>query len=186
MSSDVFDFDEQLEMGTRWESDLSDRLESYLTRVKIENISYEEDPETQLSGIDAVLSEETPNIDTKVQDYGHRDTGNLPFETWSVEEEDIRGWFYTGDSDLIVWAYENRAGTNLLPRGYLMLKDTNLKLWFDAKKKDFRRWEVPNPGWTTVVRLVPIEEIPEDHLVEFDPRLPKDRDTPQSNLGDWE
>jgi len=125
--SEAYDFDEQLEMGNLWESELSERLETVLTRTKIENIDYEEKPEMQRNGIDSVIKTEQPNFDVKVQRNEHIETGNLPFEVWSVEEESEPGWFYDGESDLIVWAYANKAGNTLLPTGYFMLKNDWLK-----------------------------------------------------------
>lgn len=183
--SNSYDFDEQLAMGKRWESELSDRLESVLTHKTIRNILFEEQPEMQRAGIDAVIETKTPDIDTKVQRTEHLQTGNLPIETWSVYEETIPGWFYTGESDVIVWAYENQAGNNLHPTGYLMLKDEWLVDWFNGRIDEFREVEIPNDGWTTVCRLVPIDEFPDHHLIEFNPTLEKNRKTDQYELVEW-
>lgn len=183
--TDTYSFDEQLEMGKRWEKDLCERLESILTKKTVRNIQYEDEPEKQRSGIDAVVSEKTPDIDVKVQRHSHLTTGNIPIETWSVKEREKRGWFYTGKSDVIAWVYKNKAGTNLHPTAYLMLKNERFIDWFEDNIHKFREVDIPNESWTTVCRLVPIEEIPENYLIEFNPTLDEDKNEEQHTLLEW-
>lgn len=186
--SETYDWDETLEMGTMWESELGERLESILTTKTVENISYQDSPETQLAGIDAVLSSDDAEFDVKVQRNEHIETGNLPFETWSVDEKGIPGWLYAGDATVIVWVYENKAGTNFLPTGYFMYKDEQLIDWFNDRIKEFREITVETnrsgESWHTRCRLVPIEEIPESHITEFNPTMKKNRETNQFELTD--
>lgn len=183
--SDLFSFEEQKQFGNKWESELSDRLESVLTQAKIENISFTEQPEVQRNGIDAVMHDEEPDFDVKTQSYKHRNTGNLPIETWSVWPEKP-GWFYAADSDIIAWVYENQAGNNLLSTGYFMLKDDWLVKWFNDRIEDFREVFIPNEGYETVVRLVPIEVVPDTHITEFNPTLTENKDTEQYELSSFD
>jgi len=188
MSTDdePFDWDETLDMGTRWEDSLGNRLETVLTGIHIERIAFEDNPEKQLSGVDAVLSEGEPDIDVKVQRNKHLTTGNLPIETWSVVDESIPGWFYTGEAEVIAWAYENKAGTNLHPTGYLMFKTEAFVEWFNDRIDEFKEITVSTnrngETWQTKSRLVPIEDFPDEHLVEFTPTLAEDEETGQCEL----
>ena len=192
MSTDdePFDWDETVDMGTKWEGSLSDRLETVLMRAHIERIAFEDNPEKQLSGIDAVLSESEPDIDVKIQRNEHLTTGNLPIETWSVVEKSIPGWFYTGEADVIAWAYENKAGTNLHPTGYLMFKTEAFVEWFNDHIEEFKEITVSTnrngETWETKSRLVPIERFPDENLVEFTPTLEKNEETNQFELMDFD
>jgi len=183
--SEPFSFQEQLEFGKRWEEYATERLETLLTSISMRNIDYETEPELQRAGIDSILSRSEPSIDIKTQKYEYTKTGNLPIETMSVEEESIPGWFYTSDSDLIVWVYPNQAATNLYQTGYFMPHTEALRDWFNDQINQFTRKRIPNEGYHTAVRLVPIESFPDEFLVEFDPRLPTDRETPQSDIMKW-
>lgn len=179
------DFEEDLNFGKKWERIASNRLRELLPSFSIDNVDYERRPELQRAGIDTILQRDEPTLDIKTQRYKHTDTGNLPIEVWSDETGSTPGWFYTSTADLIVWVYENRAGTNLYKRGYFMPHSDALVEWFNDRYGDYHRIKKDNGDWTTVCRLVPIDDFPDEFLVEFDPRLPNDRETPQSDLGKW-
>jgi hypothetical protein len=189
---DAYDWDEKLNMGTKWETDLGNRLETVLSRLHIERIAFEDNPEKQLSGVDAVLSKGEYELDVKVQSNELLTTGNLPIETWSVVEEAIPGWFYTGEADVIAWAYKNKAGTNLHPTGYLLFKTDAFIEWFNDNIERFREVEVKTRRdrddklWHTKNRLVPIEEFPDENLVEFTPTLEKNEATDQFELTEFD
>lgn len=192
MSTDepnTFDWDESLSMGLKWEERLSDWLETVLTRMSIENISFSDDPETQLSGIDSVLESGSANFDVKTQDHEYYYSDNLPIETMSVVEADKPGWFYTTESDIIVWVFPNQAGTNLMPTGYFLLHDDTLVEWFNENLSEFPQFEARTPRgettWTTLGRLVPIDDIPASHITEFNPVLLEDEETDQGTLQDF-
>lgn len=185
VGDEPFDFDEQLAFGEEWERRVSERLNSLLKSISVENISFDENPELQLSGVDAVLKRENPQFDVKTQSHKHIATGNLPIETWSKFEQSTPGWFYTSESDIVVWVYPNKAHTNLYRKGYFMMLGEGIRGWFNDRHDRYRSIEVQNTGWMTKCRLVPIEDFPDEYLVEFDPRIPTDRDTPQSDLSKW-
>jgi hypothetical protein len=190
-SDDPADFAEDLADAKEWEAFGVERIEELLLSTRATNVSYEDRPELQRAGIDGILTETRPSFDTKVQDYGHTGTGNLPIEVWSAIEDNDPGWFYTAESDLIVWLYKNRAKTDFYHTGYLMPLRDSLIEWFNDRVDEFRRIEKANKGmygdeYTTICRLVPIEEFPVEYLAEFDPRLPNDRETPQATLTDYD
>lgn len=186
---DAYDFDEQLDFGTDWEATAKDHLKELFTSISVSNISYDDDPELQRAGIDVLFQQEETKIDVKTQRYEHVDSPNLPIEIVSVLESGEPGWFWSADSDLIVWVYPNKAQTNLHHVGYLMTLSEGLRDWFDSHTDDFQFRRIATEGrygeYHTACYLVPIAEIPDEYLVTFDPRLPTDRDTPQSDLMRW-
>jgi len=190
MSTDTpSDFDEQLNFGTDWESTAKEHLKELFTSISVSNISYENDPELQRAGIDVLFQNETTKIDVKTQRHKHTNSPNLPFEVASVLEENEPGWFWEANSDLIIWIYPNKAQTNLYHTGYLMTLSDGLRNWFDETHDEYEFKSIPNSGrygeYHTGCYMVPIDDIPEEYLVEFDPRLPTDRETPQSDIMRW-
>lgn len=190
MASEPFSFIEQLEFGNEWEEVATDHLHELFMSVSATNIDYDERPELQRAGIDTILSKEQPTIDIKTQRYEYTKSENLPIETVSVLEDQKPGWFYHADSDMVVWVYPNKAETNLYKTGYLMPLTDGLREWFDDRYADFEFKRIPNQTakygeYHTGIRLVPIDTFPDEYLVSFDPRLPVDRETPQSDILSW-
>jgi hypothetical protein len=187
--SKAFDFDEQLSFGKEWEERFSRELEDLLLSVSVQNIDYDENPDLQRAGIDSILQQKSPTIQIKTQSHEYAHSSNLPFETMSVEEESVPGWIYTETADLIVWVFPNKPATNFYKQGYLMPFTDGLVEWFNERVDEFYRKRVPNTGrygdYYTAVRLVPIADIPDEFLARFDPRLPTERDTPQTDLERW-
>lgn len=188
-SDEPFDFDEQLDFGTEWEKTAKEHLQELFNAVSVSNIDYDEQPELQRAGIDVLFQQQTASIDVKTQRHRYAFTGNLPFEVLSVVEEMEPGWFIEAESDLVVWVYPNKAKTNLYKQGYLMPLTDGLRDWFKQNADGYTYKTIPNKGkygnYTTGIRLVKIEDLPDEYLVEFDPRLPTDRDTPQSDIMRW-
>lgn len=188
-SDRAFDFDEQLTFGTKWESTAKDHLKELFSSISVSNIDYNEAPELQRAGIDVLFQKEKTKIDVKTQSHEYANSENLPIEILSVIEEMEPGWFHDAESDLVVWVFPNKAKTNLYKRGYLMTLTPGLRSWFDEHAEEYRYKRIPNTGrygdYHTGVRLVKIDDIPDEYLVEFDPRLPTDRETPQSDIMEW-
>jgi hypothetical protein len=189
-ADDRADFEADLEDALEWEELAVDRVEELLLSARATNVSYDDRPELQRAGIDGIVRQQQPSFDIKVQDYRHTDTGNLPIEVWSSFEDNEPGWFYTAESDMIVWVYKNRVGTDFYHTGYLMPLRDGLIEWFNDRIDKFRDFSIDNVGtrgdeYTTTGRLVPIDTFPSEYLAEFDPRLPTNRETPQSNFGDF-
>lgn len=187
--SSSYTFGEQLSFGKKWEKQAKEHLQELFTAVSVSNIDYDEQPELQRAGIDVLFQQTETDIDVKTQRYKHVDTGNLPVELLSVVGDQEPGWFWEADSDLVVWVYANKADTNLYHTGYLMPLTEGLRDWVRENKDGFRAVTTETRGrygtYETLCRLVPISEFPSEYLVEFDPRLPTDRDTPQSDIQRW-
>jgi hypothetical protein len=187
--SEAFDFDEQLQFGNNWEEQAKTHLQELFTAVSVSNIDYNQRPDLQRAGVDVLFRKEETTIDVKTQSHKYVDSANLPIEIVSVVEEDLPGWFWDSDSDLVVWVYPNKAKTNLHKTAYLMPLTDGLRDWFDDHADDFRYIRTETNGrygkYHTGCRLVPIDVFPEEYLVQFDPRLPTERDTPQSDILKW-
>jgi hypothetical protein len=187
MSSEPYSFEEQLRFGNEWEEKAKDSLERFFLGFSVDSIDYEENPDMQKAGIDHILSKEEPAIDVKCQSHEKVSERALPFETMSSMEDGTPGWFVdpNKDTDLIVWVYPNKARTNLYREGYLMPFGTGIRDWFDKHVEEFALADVPNEGYTTLVRWVDIDAIPPQYLIQFDPRLPTSEETPQSDITEW-
>lgn len=187
MSSDAHDFDEKLEQGLKWESELADTLETILVTKGLEQISFEDNAEMQRSGIDLVLQQDSPNIDVKCREHYAIQFGDILLETWSVYEENKRGWVYKPDIDLVAYVFENRPGTNL-QKGYFIVMSDVFREWFQENATEYPQKVAENSsfgGYTTVNRAVPMEDFPEETLIEFDPALPEPQESPQTNLTEY-
>jgi len=189
--SESYSFDEQLEFGNKWENAVKERLEGMFLRLSVDSIDYEKHPELQRAGIDHILNKDEPAVDVKTQRHEKIEDKALPFEILSVVEEGKEGWFVDQekDTDLIVWVYPNKPATNLYHRGYIMPLKTGIRGWFKRNGEDYPYRTVPNTGiygeYTTGVRWVDIPDIPNQYLVEFDPRLPTEKESPQSDITEW-
>lgn len=185
----VQDWYETLDEGMKWEEKLENRLETVLMVSGLERISFDENPEAQLSGIDMVLSQESPDIDVKVRDNEGLDYDDILIETWSVCEDSDAGWFYTSESDLIARVYKNEAGTNLVKGFFIVMTDGELHEWFNDNIEtfDINRQKTVRDGerWHSECREVPIEDFPPGTLVEFDPTLNEPVEDEQQELSDW-
>lgn len=187
MSGDVHDFDESLKRGIHWEDELKDRLRNKLMSMSLEQVRFEEDPDMQRRGIDQVLEQDTANFDIKVRDHKYANAGDILLETVSVVEQDIDGWFYSSDSDVVVYVFENESGGNLC-KGYFIIITEALREWFEERKYRFQpvfAMSIRNgEKWETKSRVVPVNSFPDGTLVEFDPTLPQpDSQTKMGEFG---
>lgn len=178
------DFGVDREFGIKWEDEVSDSLKDQLRSVMVSNISFDEDPETQLDGIDSILQQDEATFDIKTERPKYRNSPNLPIETWSVVDRAEKGWFHTSKSDYIIWLRPNKAETNI-HSAFLMVLDDDLEAWFKERRESYRRVKVPNEGYTTIIRLVPINDFPEDKLYKFDLTLSDPVEDEQQELSDW-
>jgi len=188
MSSEPYDFDEQLNFGLEWETKVSERLETILTSIQIDNISFLDDPELQRAGVDSIIKKENPQFDVKTECYENITSENIVVEVMSVMSEMEPGWFFKSDSDFIVNVGLNQAGTNLYHIGYLIIFEP-FREWCETRLEEYPFTTIPNNGkygeYETGIRLVPIDDIPDQYIQTFDPRLPTDKETPQSDITEW-
>lgn len=178
--SEVHDFNDCLENGNEWEEEIAPKLKQEILNISISQVSYGEEPEKQLSGIDQVLSREEFNIDVKVRDSKYC-CNDLFIETISVLDEDKPGWVENEETDIIAYCWENKPGDNL-QNGVLLLLNEHFQEWFEGNKREFSekstKSEDGNSEWVTKGRIVPIERVPEGFIyTDFNPTLPKDLET---------
>lgn len=178
--SEAHDFQEYLTEANKWERQIKPVLKEQILGISVSNISYDNEPEKQLSGIDQVLTREEFNIDVKVRDHDYYGS-DLFIETISVLKENKPGWVYNTATDIIAYCWENQPGDNLQD-GVLLLLNEHFQNWFDSCINDFdavtTKPSVDNKGrtWRTKGRIVPIERIPDGFIYkDFDPELPKDK-----------
>jgi len=187
--SDEHDFRECLQDGVEWEERLKPKLKEQIMAINVKQISFDEDPAKQLSGIDQVLTQATDlNIDVKVRDHEYYGDDVL-LETVSVVEEDEDGWVYNDATDIIAYCWENKPGTNLCD-GVLILHNDEFVAWFDSMSRRFKtvRAQSYDNGrtWTTESKIVKINDIPDGFIYRgFDPELPQQKETGQEELNAW-
>lgn len=184
--SDKHNFESCLEEGTEWEERVKPKLKEQIMTLNVEQISFDENPDQQLSGIDHVLTQNTDiNIDVKVRDnkyYGD----DILVETLSVVEEEKDGWVYNDETDIIAYCWKNQPGTNLRD-GVLVLLNDKFVQWFDAMSEQFRTVQCESHDgdrtWTTQSEIVKIDDIPDGFVYkEFNPGLPQTKETSQREL----
>jgi len=188
-TDEPYDFEEQLAFGKEWERRVRPYLERHLTALLMENVSFEDDPETQRAGIDLVGEVTAPDIDVKTYSYEHIIEDTLFIEVASVLERQVPGWFYDSQSDLMVVIGENKAGTEVYKRGWLVPLQTGIREWFDDAV-DVHDWDfarVPNDGYHTGGYWVPVADVPSEFVFPFDPRPPDtdSADKHQKKLVAW-
>lgn len=177
-----------LEEGTKWEERIKPILKEQILSISVDQVSFDDEPEKQLSGIDHVLTRESPNIDVKVRDYEYYGDDVL-LETVSVVERDVEGWLYSDGLDVLAYCWQNRLGTNLTDGILLLINDAFVE-WFEAHISEFRavttRSRDGGDTWTTKSRIVEIDRIPDGFVyTEFDPTLPDSESTDQQNLSNY-
>jgi len=159
-----FNFEDELVQGDLGEEAI-DRI------VSAARLPYETFPEEQRSGIDFASGD--VRLDVKTQSHKYIYTGNIPIEVFSVIEEQKPGWFFTSQSDIVVWLYVNKAGDGVWHRGYLMFMGEELRDFIVDNREKWRRIEVENDGpygqYTAVNYLVPAPAFPAHLLVPFNP-----------------
>lgn len=191
---DEYDFEEQLDFGLKWERRVKPYIKQNLTALLLNNIEFDEDPERQLAGVDYETEAVEPDVDIKTYRHEHIAADFLCIETASVipVEANIQpqpGWFYTSDSDYMIVVGENKAGTGVYHRGWIMPFETGVREWFDEalEAHDWDFATVPNGEYNTGVFWVPAADFPDEYLFEFDPRPPRpdSADPNQLDLSQW-
>jgi len=188
--SNKHNFESCLEEGVEWEERVKPRLKEQIMALNVEQITFDESPKKQLSGIDQVLTQDTQiNIDVKVRDnkyYGD----DVLIETVSVVEKEKDGWVYNDETDIIAYCWKNQADTNLCD-GVLILLNDEFVEWFDAMSDKFKTIHSKSYDqdrtWTTQSKIVEINDIPDGFIyAEFNPELPQRKETPQHQLEDFD
>jgi len=172
------DFIKDLKNGNKWEKKLAPILERFIFtyKAKIMNFSTIEGREKQRKGVDIELVSEEPDIEVKTRHNKYYKNKDILLETVSVIHQNILGWVYTSEADVIAYCWETENKTNLEPIGYLILLQKLRKTdWF----KTIENRGVPTKVgscknglyWESYGRAIPINDFPPGVLYEFDPTL---------------
>lgn len=163
-----------LDDGLKWEEKLLAKIDHILLTTTIQRIDYTQNPNTQREGIDGVISKKQSSIEIKTRKYFSYKYKDILLETKSVIEQNILGWFYTTNADIIAYVWENDSRTNLID-GYLIFISKELRHWFDENKHKFKKQiaetESENGNWHTENYAVPINAFPKGTTYRFNPRL---------------
>lgn len=188
VDDDINDFEEQLKSAETWEARLAEVVHKIVWEEG-NKISFENDPESQLSGIDISLAtREFEGIQLKTRQAKFYEYRDIFFETVSVVEEEKPGWTYVYDDVVVVYTWLNKAENNFLDGALLLIND-DFRLWFNGVKNDyepkFAKSQRNGSNWVTKGRPIPIGDIPPGFIryEGFDPKLPEDVVTEQATLG---
>lgn len=192
MSSDSpNDWEACLDDGNDWERRIKPVLKEQILNISVEQISFQDNPEKQLSGVDHAITREEPNVDVKVRDndYYDSDDPDVLIETVSVIERGIEGWLYSDGLDILAYCWKNKAGTNLTGGVLLLVNDAFVE-WFEAHTADFQQITASSVSeeeeWHTEAWIVEVDRIPDGFIYRgFDPTLPQDKLTDQAGLGSF-
>ena len=169
-------FDDNLKNGKKWELPLLEKISRLRLREKINYLSNNQ--EFQRKGIDGILYAEKAKIDPKTRKYSAYKYNDILIETISIIEQNKLGWFYTSESDIIVYVWENQSRTNLIDGYFIFIQNKTLRNWFERYKKQHpekRRvahsWR-DGSHWTTENYAVSLEDFPKGTILRFNPKLP--------------
>lgn len=187
--SQVNNFNEQLQDAELWEERLSEVMHRVVWE-EAEKISFEEDAQAQLRGIDLrIAKREWDEIQLKVRDNQYC-CDDIFYETISIVAENKPGWVYKYDEQIVVYCWKNKANINFQD-GVLLLINDDFRNWFNQNLENYEPKEAQSVDdetgetWTTLGRVVPKGDVPRRFIrTNFDPTLPQDVVTEQLQLDD--
>lgn len=143
-----YDFAEQLELGKTGET----KLDGLWKNVRIVDVS--DDPAWRKLGIDRVL--ELPDgrkvpVEYKTDFTAHR-TGNLVFETVSVDTTGAPGWGLSSKAEYLVYLLAETKTVYLI-------RLPELRRWMLARAPKFREVTADNGAYRTLSLLAPLREL---------------------------
>ncbi|MBC7219065.1 MAG: hypothetical protein H5T49_02880 [Hadesarchaea archaeon] len=174
-------FQDNLANSEWWQERLQPKLKQILLVKGLESVRWDEHPELQKRGIDAVLKQEVVDVELKIRSYQFHKYKDILLEVETGIDPRTRtngrpGWFYTTKADLVIYVWKNEQESNLVD-GYFICMSESLRDWF---KKNERRFPEKNALsvnkktgqiWITRNKSVPIKEFPPGSIVRFNPRL---------------
>jgi hypothetical protein len=150
----AYDFEKQLDAGKAGEKE----LDGLWKDARIIDVS--EDPAWQKQGIDRVL--ELPDgkkfsLEYKTDFIAHR-TGNLVFETVSVDTSGTPGWGVSSKAEYLVYLL---AETKVV----YIIHLPALRRWVAERSQNFRKVAANNDSYRTISLLVPLRELERQSFV---------------------
>lgn len=171
------DFTKDLRNGLNWEKKLATIIEKFIITYKVKNIKYstEEGRKIQRSGVDYTLSAAEQGWEAKTRSNIYYLRGIL-LETVSVEHQNIPGWVYTSEADVIAYVWQTQNKLNLEPVGYLILlkrlrEHPQFKTMLNMGYTITAHSQWGNQEWTTISKIVEINNFPAGTLYSFNPTL---------------
>lgn len=169
-------FDDNLSNGKKWELPLLKKISRLRLKEKITYLN--NNREFQRKGIDGILYAEKAKIDPKARKHSAYKWNDILLETLSVRERNKLGWFYTSESDIIAYVWENQSRTNLIDGYFIFLQNQTLREWFEKYKKQHPEkirvaYSIKNNSrWSTENYAVPLKKFPKGTILRFNPKLP--------------
>lgn len=171
-------FDEDLEYGLVCEEKVQERFKQFMQPV-IHRIYYNQNPQLQRKGIDAVITPEQISIDVKCRRYSsyvYTKGNDILIETISVIETNKPGWARYTESSSILYMWTNKTEKKFID-GYIILDWNEFYMWFldneykfeikNAESYDKRTGDV----WHTQNKVVIVKDIPKHLILRFNKSL---------------
>lgn len=189
---EAFDFDEQLELAEKWERLLEPELGSMVWE-DAERISYEEDPEAQLSGIDHVLVErefaddalQSKIITQKYESIWYE----VRHERVNVDYE-WEGWVYEYDNRVILYVWLSDDGLRIVDANWLLINDA-FREWFNGVKGKYPEKRTTKPTrrdgrkYYSFGVVIPTTDIPNGFIRRAPAAIGLKADMDQAELGNY-
>lgn len=154
-----------MKLGQRGETLVREKIEAFIFKIKLEQATWEQSPNTQRAGIDLFTSIEQATFEVKTRSKVRND---ILFE---LETYGKLGWFYTSKADWIVYLMFNKHQT-YLARGYFIpIQTPKLRQFIKTNKHRFESItaysQKETSQWKTHNIIVPITEFPEGTIFSF-------------------
>lgn len=184
-----FNFYEQLDIAEKWEQLLEPELGS-LVWQEAQRITYEDDPEMQLAGIDHVLNEQEFSEDALQTKVITKKYDNIFYETRheTVDGgESWEGWVYEYDERVILWVWLSDDQQRIVDGRWLLVND-DFRLWFKSADEKFQEVPTSKPTYKDGKRYysyglkVPLDKIPSGFIRPANSAVGLKMDTEQSEL----
>ena len=188
-----YDFDDSLELAERWENLLEPQLGSIVWR-DAERISYEDDPESQLSGIDHVLVEREFSDDALQLKVNTKKYDSIWYEVrHEVVDSDKEwdGWVYEYKPRVILYVWLSDDGRRVIDGKWLLINDT-FRGWFDGIRDKYPEKRTKKPTkrygrkYYTYGVTIPISNIPAGFIRPAKAAIGLKSDTNQTELSNYE
>lgn len=160
-----FSFDEMLKLGLFWEKVLERQLKINLPDIEL--IRYESNPEMQRNGIDGIIKSRNLSYDLKTDRH---DNVNIYFETISIYEKGIKGWYYTSQADILIYHFLNETLTESKHLFIINLKKLREMNFIELMEDRFELKTVKSVRgdkvWHTQGYAIPVYFLPKDTYFE--------------------
>lgn len=148
MQNKLYKFSTQHQLGKIGEQIIDQWLEK---NYQIQDVSHI--PKYQESGIDRILTRpdgSTVNVEYKLDQTARR-TGNIFFETISVDNKKIPGWGWSSTADYWIFLIPNQE--------ILVIKPAKLRVLAWQKHAELKEKKISNQGYNTLGVPISLSEV---------------------------